>query len=74
MEFQQSEAISGFGSDDFTLDWTTADATARVFGYVAFGDNGGASAIKTVDGLAYASVKTVDGLAVASIKNIVGLA
>jgi hypothetical protein len=35
----QAEAnISSLDSDGFTLDWTTADATARVFGYVAFGD------------------------------------
>lgn len=32
-------ALSSFDSDGFTLDWTTADATARVFGYVAFGDS-----------------------------------
>lgn len=30
-------AISSLDSDGFTLDWTTADATAREFGYVAFG-------------------------------------
>lgn len=36
----QAEAnISTFDSDGFTLDWTTADATARVFGYVALGAN-----------------------------------
>lgn len=36
----QAEAdIDSFSSDTFTLDWTTADATARVFGYVAFGAN-----------------------------------
>jgi hypothetical protein len=31
-------ALSSFDADGFTLDWTTADATARVFGYVALGD------------------------------------
>lgn len=31
--------IDSLDSDGFTLDWTTADATAREFGYVAFGDN-----------------------------------
>jgi len=36
----QAEAVlSTFDSDGFTLDWTTADATARVFGYVAIGAN-----------------------------------
>jgi hypothetical protein len=30
--------VSAFGSDGFTLDWTTADATAREFIYAAFGD------------------------------------
>lgn len=36
----QAEAtLSSFDSDGFTLDWTTADSTARTFGYVAFGDN-----------------------------------
>jgi hypothetical protein len=32
-------AISSLDSDGFTLNWSTADATARVFGYVAFGSN-----------------------------------
>jgi hypothetical protein len=32
-------ALSSLDADGFTLNWTTADATARVFGYVAFGDN-----------------------------------
>lgn len=32
-------AMSSLDSDGFTLDWTTADATARVFGYVACGAN-----------------------------------
>lgn len=41
-------AISGFGSDDFTLNWSTADATARVFGYVAFGANGGSALTKNL--------------------------
>jgi len=36
----QAEAnISTLDSDGFTLDWTTADATARDFGYLAFGSN-----------------------------------
>jgi hypothetical protein len=30
-------AISSMDSDGFTLNWTTADATAREFGYLAFG-------------------------------------
>jgi hypothetical protein len=30
--------VSAFGSDGFTLDWTTADGTAREFMYAAFGD------------------------------------
>jgi hypothetical protein len=29
--------LSSFDSDGFTLDWTTADATAREFAYLAFG-------------------------------------
>lgn len=29
--------LSSFDADGFTLDWTTADATAREFGYLAFG-------------------------------------
>lgn len=32
-------ALSSFDSDGLTLNWTTADATARVFGYVMFGSN-----------------------------------
>lgn len=32
-------ALSSFDSDGFTLNWSTADATARVFGYVAVTDN-----------------------------------
>lgn len=36
---QAEAALSSFDSDGFTLDWTTADATARVFGYVAVGAN-----------------------------------
>ncbi len=36
---QADAVLSSFDSDGFTLDWTTADATARVFGYVAFGSN-----------------------------------
>lgn len=31
--------LDSFGSDGFTLDWTTADASARVFGYVAVGSD-----------------------------------
>ncbi len=35
-----SEAdLSSFNSDGLSLNWTTADATARKVGYVAFGDN-----------------------------------
>jgi hypothetical protein len=37
-------ALSSFDADGFTLNWTTADSTARVFGYVAFGDNPGSHA------------------------------
>lgn len=37
--------IDSFSSDTFTLNWTTADATARVFGYVAFGDNAATTAV-----------------------------
>jgi hypothetical protein len=36
--------LSAFGSDGFTLDWTTVDATARTWGWIAFG---GASAPAT---------------------------
>lgn len=32
-------SMSSLDSDGFTLNWTTADATARVFGYVAVGAN-----------------------------------
>lgn len=32
-----AEADLSFDSDGFTADWTTADAVARVFGYIAFG-------------------------------------
>ena len=32
--------LTAFGSDGFTLDWTTADATAREFFYLALGDAG----------------------------------
>ena len=66
--------IDSFGSGEFTLDWTTADATARVFGFVACASNSSGSAIKTIDGLAKASVKTVDDLAIASVKTFNGLA
>ncbi len=48
---QAEAAISSFASDSFTLDWTTADATARVFGYVAFGDTavgGGSSSFRAI--------------------------
>lgn len=37
--------FSAFGADGFTLDWTTADATARQFAYVAFGDTAVASTL-----------------------------
>jgi hypothetical protein len=33
--------LSSFDSDGFTLNWTTADATAREFNFLAFGDTGG---------------------------------
>lgn len=44
--------IDSLDGDGFTLNWTTADATARVFGYVAFGDNAGAptTAVKDIIG------------------------
>ena len=67
-------ALSSFDSDGFTLNWSTADATARVFGYIALGANSTGSSIKTFDGLAYASTKTVNGLARASVKTWEGLA
>jgi hypothetical protein len=35
--------LSSFDSDGFTLNWTTADATAREFVYVAFGSDAGAA-------------------------------
>lgn len=35
---------------------------------------GGSSAIKTINGLAYASIKSVNGLAIASVKTVNGLA
>lgn len=71
---QAEAALSSFDSDGFTLNWSTADATARVFGYVAMGANSGASAIKTIQELAKASVKSVDSLAIASVKTWEGLA
>lgn len=37
-------ALSSFDSDGYTLNWSTADATARTFGYVAFGNNASAPA------------------------------
>lgn len=41
-----AEAVmSSLDSGGFTLDWTTADATARVFGYVAYGANAGAGTV-----------------------------
>ena len=33
--------LASMDSDGFTLDWTTADATARAFGYLAFMTGGG---------------------------------
>lgn len=36
--------LSSFDSDGFTLDWTTADATAREIIYLAFGSNPGGAA------------------------------
>ena len=30
-------SLDSFGSDDYTLDWTTADGSAREFGAVLFG-------------------------------------
>lgn len=33
--------LDSFDSDGFTLDWTTADSTARIFGYVAVGTPSG---------------------------------
>lgn len=33
-------SLSSFDSDGFTLNWTTADATQRIFGYVAVGSAG----------------------------------
>jgi hypothetical protein len=33
--------VTSFDSGGFTLDWTTADATAREFAYLAFGDTAG---------------------------------
>lgn len=42
----QAEAnIDSLDSDGFTLNWTTADATARVFGYVAFGNSSVTAAV-----------------------------
>lgn len=32
-------SVSSFDSDGYTLNWSTADATARIFGYVAFTGN-----------------------------------
>jgi hypothetical protein len=48
--------ISAFGSDGFTLDWTTADATAREFIYAAFGEP--AAAVATPRMLALTGVGT----------------
>jgi hypothetical protein len=42
--------MDSLDSDGFTLDWTTADATARVFGYVVFGDTAGAPPSSTNSG------------------------
>lgn len=42
----QAEAnINSLDSDGFTLNWTTADGTARVLGYVAFGAAAGVSTL-----------------------------
>lgn len=38
---QAEAALSSFDGDGFTLDWTTADATARIFGFLAFTANAG---------------------------------
>lgn len=39
---QAAAELDSLDSDGFTLDWTTADATARTIGYLALGGAGGA--------------------------------
>lgn len=65
--------LDSLDSDGFTLDWTTADATARVFGYVAFGGAGVSSSIKKLAGITQANVKKVSGLAIASVGAVSGV-
>jgi hypothetical protein len=36
--------LNSFDADGFTLNWSTADATAREFIYLAFGSDAGAPA------------------------------
>ena len=47
-------SVSSFDSDGFTLNWSTADATAREFYYIAFGDSP-PSDITVTPGVAQAS-------------------
>ena len=66
---QAAATLSSLDTDGWTLNWGTADATAREIIYLAIGSN----SIKTINGLAKASVKTVNGLAVGSVKTWDGL-
>ena len=64
-------AAESGGSATITWTYTTALVSCLV---QTFKGVYGSSAIKTINGLAYASVKTKNGLAVASIKTVNGLA
>lgn len=65
--------LSSMDSDGYTLNWTTADATARETIFLALGQVS-STLDKTYKGLATAFVKTVKGLAIASRKTKKGLA
>lgn len=61
--------LDAVGNGTFDLNWTTADATARLFGFIAFGNNaGGTSTAAVVPVLAGFSVQTVTAT-YAAVKN-----
>lgn len=54
--------LSSFDSDGFTLNWGTADATAREFAYLAFGsDAGGASVLALDEGMLVGGLQSLSG-------------
>jgi hypothetical protein len=60
---QADAVLSSFDGDGFTLDWTTADATARNFGFLAYaGASGPATYSLACDGGSYSMTGTASSL------------